>query len=69
MKKKAIEEIPYFGLKELSKKKNVKYIGITEVKVVGNEKHLFLEVYRREYSARRRRFKKNKRVLQGNCVE
>lgn len=46
MKKKAIEAIPYFGLKELSKKKNVKYIGITEVKVVGNEKHLFLEVYR-----------------------
>lgn len=46
MKKKAIEEIPYLGLKKTSRKKDVKYIGVTAVKIVGHEKHLFLEVYR-----------------------
>lgn len=46
MKKKAIEKIPYFGLKKISRKKAVKYIGITAVKIVGHEQHLFLEVYR-----------------------
>ena len=46
MKKKAIEKIPYFGLEETSRKKAVKYIGVTAVKIVGHEKHLFLEVYR-----------------------
>lgn len=46
MKKKAIEKIPYFGLKETSRKKDVKYIGVTAVKIVGHEKHLFLEIYR-----------------------
>ena len=46
MKKKAIEKIPYLGLKKTSRKKDVKYIGVTAVKIVGHEKHLFLEVYR-----------------------
>lgn len=46
MKKKAIEKIPYFGLKETSRKKAVKYIGVTAVKIVGHERHLFLEIYR-----------------------
>ena len=46
MKKKAIEKIPYFGLEKTSRKKDVKYIGVTAVKIVGHEKHLFLEVYR-----------------------
>ena len=46
MKKKAIEKIPYFGLKKTSRKKDVKYIGVTEVKIIGHEKYLFLEVYR-----------------------
>ncbi len=46
MKKKAIEKIPYFGLKKTSSKKEVKYIGATVVKIIGHEKHLFLEVYR-----------------------
>lgn len=46
MKKKVIEKIPYFGLKKTSRKKDVKYIGVTAVKIVGHEKHLFLEVYR-----------------------
>ena len=36
MKKKAIEKIPYFGLKETSRKKAVKYIGVTAVKIVGH---------------------------------
>ena len=46
MKKKAIEKIPYFGLKETSRKKAVKYIGVTAVKIVGHERNLFLEIYR-----------------------
>lgn len=46
MKKKAIEKIPYFGLKKISRKKEVKYIGVTAVKNIDHEKHLFLEIYR-----------------------
>ena len=48
MKKKAIEKIPYLGLKQVSRGKDVKYIGVTAGKIVGHEKHLFLEVYRNE---------------------
>ena len=48
MKKKAIEKIPYLGLKRISRGQDVKYIGVTAVKIVGHEKHLFLEVYRNE---------------------
>lgn len=48
MKKKAIEKIPYFGLKKINRKKQVKYIGVTGIKIVGHEKHLFLEVYRNQ---------------------
>lgn len=48
MKKKAIEKIPYFGLKKTSRKKSVKYIGVTAVKIVGHEKHLFLEIYKNQ---------------------
>lgn len=46
MRKKEIERIPYLGLKKISRKKDVKYIGVTAVKNVGNKKHLFLEVYK-----------------------
>lgn len=46
MRKKEIERIPYLGLKKISRKKDVKYIGVTAVKIVGNKKHLFLEVYK-----------------------
>lgn len=46
MKKKAIERIPYIGLKKNIRPKTVKYIGITVIRIVGHEKHLFLEVYR-----------------------
>lgn len=48
MKKKAIEKIPYLGLKRISRGQDVKYIGVTAVKIVGHEKHLFLEMYRNE---------------------
>lgn len=48
MKKKAIEKIPYFGLEKVSRKKQAKYIGVTGIKIVGHEKHLFLEVYRNQ---------------------
>ena len=53
MKKKAIEKIPYLGLKKLSRKKDVKYIGITEIRIVGHERHLFLEVYRNKKRIKR----------------
>lgn len=48
MKKKAIEKIPYFGLEKVSRKKQVKYIGVTGIKIIGHEKHLLLEVYRNQ---------------------
>lgn len=46
MKKKAIERISYIGLKKNIRPKTAKYIGITAIRIVGHEKHLFLEVYR-----------------------
>lgn len=46
MKKKTIEKIPYLTLPKVSRKKNVKYVGVTAVKNVGHERHFFLEVYR-----------------------
>lgn len=51
MKKKTIEKIPYLKLPE-NVKKGAKYVGTTAVKVVGHEKHLFLEVYRNEKASR-----------------
>lgn len=51
MKKKTIEKIPYLKLPE-NVKKGAKYVGTTAVKVVGHEKHLFLEVYRNEKESR-----------------
>ena len=53
MKKKAIEKIPFLGLKELSKNKAVRYVGVTAVKIISHEKHLFLEVYRNEEGAQK----------------
>lgn len=46
MKKKAIEKIPYLTLPKLSRKKNVKYIGVTAFKNIAHERHLFVEIYR-----------------------
>lgn len=46
MKKKAIEEVPYLKLKKLSGKKMTMYVGVTAIKLIGHERHLFLEVYR-----------------------
>lgn len=48
MRKKEIEKIPYLGLKKISRKEDVKYIGVTAVKIVGNKKHLFVEVYQNQ---------------------
>ena len=53
MKKKAIEKIPYFTLKNISRKKDVKYIGVTGFKVISHEKHLFLEVYKNSKEAKK----------------
>lgn len=48
MKKKTIEKIPFLKLDEISRKKDVKYIGVTAIKIVDHEKHLFLEVYQNQ---------------------
>lgn len=48
MKKKAIEKIPYLTLPKVSRKEMVKYIGVTALKVIAHECHLFLEVYRND---------------------
>lgn len=48
MKKKAIEKIPYLGLPGVSRKKRVKYIGVTACKNIAHERHFFLEVYRND---------------------
>lgn len=53
MRKKEIERIPYLGLKKISRKKDVKYIGVTAVKIIGKKKHLFLEVYKNEEESKR----------------
>lgn len=52
MKKKAIERIPYLKLEKLSRKKDTKYIGVTAVKIISHEKHLFLEVYKNKKGAK-----------------
>lgn len=52
MKKKAIEKIPYLTLPKVSRKKMVEYIGVTAFKVVDNQRHLFLEVYRNDKACR-----------------
>ncbi len=51
MKKKTIEKIPYIGLRRVIGKKDVKYVGVTSVKTIGNEEHLIIEVYRNEKEA------------------
>ena len=48
MKKKAIEKIPYIGLKKTSRKKDVKYVGVAETKIIGGAEHLLIEVYKNE---------------------
>lgn len=45
MKEKTIEKIPYIGLQKISRKKSVKYIGVTAVKNIGHQRHMLLEVY------------------------
>ena len=52
MKKKAIEKILYLKLPAGIIKKGAKYIGVTAIRVVGHEKHLFLEVYRNKKASR-----------------
>lgn len=45
MKKKAIEKVPYLKLPRVKKNKTVEYIAVTAVKEIGQEQHLFIEVY------------------------
>ena len=52
MKKKAIEKIPYLILPAVKQGKNTKYVGVTAVKIIDHEKHLFLEVYRNKKNSR-----------------
>lgn len=49
MKKKQIEKLPYITLTKVSKRKDVRYIAVTEIKEIGGEGHLLLEVYRKDH--------------------
>lgn len=53
MKEKAIEKIPYIGLQKISRIKSVKYIGVTEVKNIGHQRHLLLEVYKNKKESKK----------------
>ena len=44
MKKKAIEKVPYLRLK---KPMNAEYTGVTAIRIIGHEKHLLLDVYKK----------------------
>ncbi|MCI8374897.1 MAG: hypothetical protein HFI29_05600 [Lachnospiraceae bacterium] len=46
MKKKTIEKIPYLKLPGVKRGKAVEYVAVTAVKEIGEEPHLFVEVYR-----------------------
>lgn len=50
MKKKAIEKIPYLGLKQVSSGQDVKYIGVTALKIVGHLKQKDAEAKQRAQS-------------------
>lgn len=52
MKRKTIEKIPYITLRKTSRKKDVKYIGVTAVKIISHEKYLFLEIYKNSKEAK-----------------
>lgn len=52
MKKKAIEKIPYLTLPKLCRKKECRYVGVTAFKTIGDEKHLFLEIYQNRKDAK-----------------
>ena len=52
MKKKAIEKIPYLTLKGTVNDKKVKFVGVTALREIGGEEHLFLEVYENKKSTR-----------------
>lgn len=49
MKKKQIEKLPYITLTKVSKRKDVRYIAVTEIKEIGGKGHLLLEVYRKDH--------------------
>lgn len=53
MKKKAIEKIEYLGLPKVSSKKDVKFVGVTRIKNVAHERHLFLEIYKNAEDSRK----------------
>lgn len=46
MRKKEIEGIPFLGLPRVKRGKQVEYVAVTDVKEVGKEPCLFVEVYR-----------------------
>lgn len=52
MKYKSIEKIPYLTLPACSRKKDAKYVCVTDIIEVQQEKHLFLEIYRNEETDR-----------------
>lgn len=52
MKYKSIEKVPYLTLPACSREKDAKYICVTDIIEVQQEKHLFLEIYRNKETDR-----------------
>lgn len=46
MKKKTIEKAPFLTLPEVSRKRAVRYVAVTDTRKIAGEMHLFVEVYR-----------------------
>lgn len=53
MRKKEIEGIPFLGLPRVKRGKQVEYVAVTDVKEVGKEPCLFVEVYRNRKGAKK----------------
>lgn len=52
MKKKIIERIPYLRLAKVSRKREVEYIAVTDIREIGGEDHLIVEIYRNKKACR-----------------
>lgn len=52
MKKKTIEKMPFLTLPAVHRGKTVKYVAVTDIREIGKEPHLFIEVYRNRRDSR-----------------
>lgn len=52
MRKKTIEKHPFLTLPGVHRGKKVKYVAVTDIREIGKEPHLFIEVYRNRKDSR-----------------